>query len=197
MMRNKLLAALATIAVAFVLGVPSAHADQITLGNDTCVGGVTISSGPTVTGAGFSCTDDASFQTTGHPNIGSVPSSWSYDPTTEVLSVDINGNQLSGTVNWTTDSGMISNGLGGYIDVLAGSISVTSLSTDAFYNEYIVGNSYAIDITFQNCSLDQNENVACAHPSSGEIPTPEPGTLTLLGTGLLSMAGFVRRKFRA
>jgi PEP-CTERM motif len=41
-------------------------------------------------------------------------------------------------------------------------------------------------------SFDDVHGKTCLSPSPS--PVPEPGTLTLLGTGLLSLGGFVRRK---
>jgi len=55
-------------------------------------------------------------------------------------------------------------------------------------------------VTSGNCATATAESPCSGTWTSADLslqPVPEPGTLTLLGTGLLTVAGFLRRKLRA
>ena len=183
-MRTKMLAVLATIAVAMVLGASTARADQITLG-DSCSGSLTVfgTVNPTVGGSISAC--HGTWEQ-GATDTSITP--WGSNGSTLTVT-DSGTNTLTGTLNWTSYT-QGSNTLDGFI-------TVTSVT--GFNNEYAVGGVYVIDLTFQAGTCTENvDHVAIGcRVSSGEIPTPEPGTLTLLGTGLLTMAGFLRRKLSA
>jgi hypothetical protein len=43
--------------------------------------------------------------------------------------------------------------------------------------------------------VDLNSGVLDAAPASSPAPAPEPGSLALLGTGMLGLAGLAQRKF--
>jgi PEP-CTERM motif len=175
-MRSKLLLVFSAIALTVMLGVPSAYADQVTLG-DTCTTGSLSVSGtvnPSVTGTVSNCF--ATFEQ--GVNLYNI-SPYSITGGTG-FSAGSGIDALAGTIDWTTGAN-----LGSGVEVLVGLLNVSSAGT--FYNnEYVVGNDYHIDLTLLN-----------GKPSGGEIPVPEPGTLTLLGTGLLTMAGFLRRKLHS
>jgi hypothetical protein len=183
-MRGKLLVIFAAVALGLTLGVSSARADQITLGDTNCSGGPwTITTGPTVTGSTFSCSGVAIFSS-GYGNITGL----SYAISPDEIHVFGAGNDLQGTITWTYSTGLIQD----EIDLLAGWLTVTG-TPSGFHGEYASGSVYRIDLTLQGCS--QEDGVVCTDPSSGQIPVPEPGTLSLLGMGLIGMAGYFRRKF--
>ena len=170
-MRSKLLLVCAAIAVTVMLGVSSAYADQITLG-DSCNGSLSVSGtvNPTVTGSVDHCEAQWEQGATSTPLGG-----WSITDGTSFFVGNVLNNSLAGTIDWTNALSV------GGLTVLVGSINVSSVT--GFSNEYMLGGDYPIDMTLRNGT-----------PSSGEIPVPEPGTLTLLGTGLIVAAGFLRRK---
>jgi hypothetical protein len=89
---------------------------------------------------------------------------------------------MAGTIKWSDAETTTDPVTGAAVLTLIGSVTVTSVS--GFSNEYKTNGVYPIDLTLRNGLV-----------SSGEIPpVPEPGTLTLLGTGLIAAAGFLRRK---
>lgn len=186
-MRIRLLAILATVSLVVLLGATSARADQITLG-DSCSGTLTVNpSGPTVGGSVSSCGATWEHGSAPFTDVGV----WSYSSGTGFSTgTYVDGtSSMTGTINWTSYTSA-SNTLDGFITVTA---------VSGFNNEYVVGGVYSIDLTFQggSCTLNSDQIYAGCKVSSGEIPTPEPGTLTLLGTGLLTMAGFLRRKLHS
>jgi hypothetical protein len=170
-MRNKLLLVLSAMAVAVTLGVASAYADVITLG-DTCTAdtlSITAGAPPLVSGSTGTC--QATDETTSTALTYSVTSGTTF-------AISGGGNSLSGAINWTTAATV------GGITTAYGLINVSSVS--GFGGEYTTGKNTSIDLT-----IGTNGQV-----SSGQLEpvVPEPATLSLLGTGLLAMAGFFRRK---
>jgi hypothetical protein len=175
-MHRKLLLVFAAIAVTVVLGLSSAYADTISLG-DSCATNSISSTGsapPTVTGSATGCTGQ-----------------WEQNPTSTTLSWQITGgtgltitgaNSMTGTIKWSNAETTTDPVSGAAVLTLIGALTVTSVS--GFSNEFKTNGVYPIDLTLRNGII-----------SSGEIPpVPEPGTLTLLGTGLIAAAGFLRRK---
>jgi hypothetical protein len=200
-MRSKLFVVLAVLAAALALGVASASADQITLGNNTCTGGSwTVTTTPTVTGAAFVCTDDSNAKLAGG-SITINDLSYTITPdaggTTATISItcavaaSCAGDSLAGTITWLSATPGGPDPSNPSLDFLVGSLLVTSAS--GFNGEYGIGSVDSLDLTLTGCS-SVTGGLSCTEPSSGEIPVPEPGTLTLLGTGLLATAGFLRRK---
>lgn len=169
-MRNKLLLVLA---LTVMLGVPSAYADQISLG-DSCTGTLSVvgTVDPTVTGPLTNCR--ATFELGANTTIVSP---WSLSANGTGFAIGSGSNTLSGTIDWDFA------GTAGPITTIVGNLLVGTVT--GFDGAYAQGHLYPIDIEIITRT---------GYVSGGEIPVPEPGTLTLLGTGLITMAGFLRRK---
>jgi PEP-CTERM motif len=167
-MRTKVLVLLTALAIVGMIGPSVAKADQISLG-DSCIGSLTVSAGPTVTGSVNTC-----FGSWEQGGTSTDVSPWSLTNGTD-FSIGSGLNTLSGSINWADSLSL------GDVTLLVGLLNVGSVT--GFNNEFVQGGSYHIDL-----SLFQGR------VSSGEVVVPEPGSLMLFGTGLLSMAGFLRRK---
>ncbi len=100
-------------------------------------------------------------------------------------SIGINNYQNFGTVK----AGMVSTQRAlGWITVTRGSLAGGTVMIAGTGGRLFLG-SFNNDFSF---GMERNRAI-----SGDTISTPEPGTLGLLGTGLLGLAGIIRRKVRS
>lgn len=109
--------------------------------------------------------------------------------------------ELTGTVNLTTVNNAL--GMGGNVPQLLGAF-MAATATGGFAPYWPVGGSSGVDFDIALASGHFTVNYVYNHPgtatsgriSSGEVMqgVPEPGTLALMGTGILGLAGYIRRK---
>lgn len=110
---------------------------------------------------------------------------------------------VDGTVVVSTGTLTAVAGNPGEFSFTGGTVTITLGSSTLFTGTFTSGNvvllaggGYDISGTLNNGTAFNTELNAAGTISGDTIVTPEPGTLGLLGTGLVGLAGMVRRKLR-
>lgn len=147
-------------------------------------------------------------QTSGFGDI-SASGQWQFfgtDTTFQLIDTDSSLSQVNGTISWTDAESSGANPKG--FDELIGTVTYTSVGV--FATLFGSGSAtFTLDLDPITCAPATSpcnlSAIASSDPidgysaigsssSGGPSPTPEPGTLLLLASGLLGFAPFVRRK---
>jgi len=199
-----------------------ANADQITLGPSNAGYNVIFANTAGTTTIGF--TNAGVLKGTGFwpntsPNIGTYTFTFGAGtlPSLSLASTS-NYNVTMGTAPLSFDFSFTGNNVQGIVTLqqvtafnpkapqVSGMLNVTS-SSGPIANDFMVGPGagVAFDVNLANINpakgvdyVYQNSGTSVmGRLSSGEVvPTPEPTTLALFGTGILGLAGVIRRKAR-
>ncbi len=181
-MLRKLIGILSLVLLAGALtGVSYANAIQITLGQNTtgtAWAGSTGASFSGVTGYAYQGTNAGSYSLTDATLTG-TGCNWvcSLASNSETLTVTIGSDTLVGTLSLSTEA------LSAFLN---GSLYINSSTSGFSSTGYTAGQTVGADLV-----------IVGGHVSSGQIETdsvPEPGTIALMGSGLLGLAGFLRRR---
>ncbi len=182
-MSRKLIGILSLLLVAGALtGVSYANVIQITMGQNTTGSASAGNNGASFTNvsgfayqgtnAGTYWLTDAVLTGTGCNSICTLAAN------SETLTVTIGADTLVGTLSLDTEA------LGAF---LQGTLFINSSTPGFASTGYNAGQTVGADLV-----------VIAGHVSSGQIETdtvPEPGSIALMGSGLIAMAGFLRRRF--
>ena len=168
-----------------LLGAINVKADQLTL-SDTCTGSLTAVAGtPGAWGGSVSGCQGSFDSSSSGALIGD--STWSLNASTGAFSFGDGSHTITGTM--TLGSVLFS----GSLALLQGSLDVTGITGGLPLSAYNVGGVYNWDMTLNGCTTNVDKVTTCS-VSSGEVPVPEPGSLALFGSGLVGLAGYLRRK---
>jgi hypothetical protein len=136
---------------------------------------------------------------------GTVTSGGSLDITTALTGV--NGVATSGTISWTTGtltgSGSSFTYTGGTLTIMSGAQTLFSGTFSSSTPGTVTVTPVSILISGVLANGGGTETITIKKSGAftvsadiGVVTTPEPGTLGLIGTGLIGLAGLARRKLR-
>lgn len=206
-MKRPLLNTILTLAALAVFAAPAA-ADTVTLsGCSSCFGSVyTLTVNPTTLGSTTDFTVTLTIDTTGtSAGPATAISAVSFKISSSVTSLTLTS-APGGTGAWVTSANNINNagcaGSGAGFVCSEDNPSVTSAQLGGVF-------TWTWDITIPSGTLFVNlagNHIGAKYNNStgtlngfitsdtGATPIPEPGTLALFGTGLIALAGVIRRK---
>jgi hypothetical protein len=185
MARKLTLALSLLLLVGLMTGVSFANAVQITLG-PSYQG--TITTSPSF--ANFSNVSGFAYQGTGTgtygfingfiPVTGQIGSLYTLAPNAEAVTVSIGPDTMGGSFELTAFA-QLSNSIAAFVGTFTVSSATSGFQSDGFRPGVTVDADF---VTYNG------------HMSSGEIvaPVPEPASFALVGSGLLALAGMLRRK---
>ena len=161
----------------------------------------TASLAGTIDYAGFGMSSTGTASITGTPTVGG-----SFTITLGMLSVN-GGNFTSGPGTSVVTAPTLGTSCGaGCFNITGGTVSVWSSGVNLFHSTFTSGtvtvqggimNVQGFLVGGSSVATVINMGKGGIVGSSDTIVTPEPGTLGLLGTGLVGLAGLVRRKLRS
>lgn len=217
MVRNlKLLSLVAAVAVVMMAASVKSKADDLQINgliNFTPVGTSNCTSSPsgcqdvTFGNLGVAATNPSESITSSSVSFPSFDLGWSgtaatFNPTSGPLAISINGSSaLTGDIVWEN---LMASGSGGYqLDV-----SLNNLiggGSDPILNAFALNGQGSGILTFQftipsMTSVQSLVDSSVALPNnsvSATLTTPEPASLCLFGTGLLSLGLLLRRRLQA
>jgi hypothetical protein len=155
-----------------------------------------------------SITDFEGFGTSGAGTAtitGTVSSGSSLDITTALTGV--NGVATSGTISWNTGA---LTGSGSSFTYTGGTLTIMSGPTTLFSGTFSSSTPGTVTVTPVSVLISgvlangggtetitiMKSGAFTVSADIGVVTTPEPGTLGLIGTGLIGLAGLARRKLR-
>jgi hypothetical protein len=137
---------------------------------------------------------------------GTVTSGGSLDITTALT--DVNGVATTGTISWNTGaltgSGSSFTYTGGTLNIMSGATTLFNGTFSSTVPGTVTVTPVSILISGALANGGGTETITISKSGAftvsadiGVVTTPEPGTLGLIGTGLIGLAGLARRKLRS